>query len=101
MEWRYWDRNLVERRVGKNAKTENNKNSYVNIYIIDDGIGIKEDVIQHIFDPFYTTKKNIDGTGLGLSVVYGIINKYNGSIKVKSKEGKGTTIKMTLPVCNN
>ena len=80
------------------VKAEYAKGSYVNIYVIDNGIGMKDEIIQYIFDPFYTTKNNHEGTGLGLSVVYGIINKYKGSIKVKSKEGKGTTFKISLPI---
>ncbi len=80
------------------VKAEYIKGNYVNIYIIDNGIGMKDEIIQYIFDPFYTTKNNHEGTGLGLSVVYGIINKYKGLIKVKSKEGQGTTFKITLPI---
>lgn len=80
------------------VKTEYTKGNYVNIYVIDNGMGMEEEVIQHIFDPFYTTKTDHEGTGLGLSVVYGIINKYKGSIKVRSKERQGTTFKISLPV---
>lgn len=80
------------------VKAEYTKGNYVNIYVVDNGIGMKDEIIQYIFDPFYTTKTDHEGTGLGLSVVYGIINKYKGSIKVKSKEGYGTTFKIILPI---
>lgn len=69
--------------------------------IEDDGGGIKEDLIPQIFDPFYTTKHNGEGTGLGLSVVYGIMNKYKGTISVTSKEGKGTQICLNVPLLKN
>ncbi len=68
----------------------------VNIVIEDNGTGINEDNMPHIFDPFFTTKCNGEGTGLGLSVVYGIVRKYNGKIKVDSKIGQGTKISLVL-----
>ncbi|MCG8573178.1 MAG: ATP-binding protein [Spirochaetes bacterium] len=78
------------------VKTTKNKNN-INIFIIDNGVGIKPEVIPHIFDPFFTTKENNMGTGLGLSIVYGIVTKYKGSIKVNSTVGKGTEFMITLP----
>lgn len=72
-------------------------NHSVNIVIEDNGRGIDEDQMPHIFDPFYTTKHNGEGTGLGLSVVYGIMRKYNGKIKVDSRVGHGTKILLSLP----
>jgi len=62
--------------------------------IQDTGLGIPEDQIQHVFDPFYTTKE--DGTGLGLSIVHGIITKHGGRINIGSEAGKGTTINVFL-----
>lgn len=63
---------------------------YVKIEIEDTGYGMTEDITQKIFDPFFTTKKVGEGTGLGLSTVYGIIQQTGGSIYVSSREGKGT-----------
>lgn len=62
------------------------------IYFIieDNGIGILEEKIMHIFEPFYTTKEEGYGTGLGLYLVYNEIKKYNGDISVESEYGKGT-----------
>jgi two-component system NtrC family sensor kinase len=69
----------------------------VQIAVSDTGTGIKEDDMPHIFEPFYTTKKDGKGTGLGLSVVYGIIERHSGSITVDSRPGLGTTFTITLP----
>mgnify|MGYP001579531364 CR=1 FL=1 len=72
--------------------------SYVIISITDTGRGIREEDIGKIFDPFFTTKEQQKGTGLGLSVSLGIIEAYGGDIKVKSKEGEGTTFEVFLPI---
>jgi len=66
--------------------------------IADTGRGIPKALIPRIFDPFFTTKIDRDGTGLGLSVVYGIVTKHNGTIQVRSREGGGTRIALSLPV---
>ena len=66
------------------------------VEITDNGLGIDEKDLSKIFDPFFTSKEQ--GTGLGLSVVYGIISSHHGTIQVKSKAGEGTTILIKLPV---
>ncbi len=72
--------------------------NYLKITISDTGIGIPEDQLNTIFEPYFTTKKIDEGTGLGLSVVHGIIKKHNGAIFVESTVGKGTTFILYLPV---
>jgi len=67
------------------------------ISITDSGKGIAESDIGKIFDPFFTTKEQGKGTGLGLAVSLGIVQVYNGDIKVKSELGKGTTFEILLP----
>jgi len=76
------------------------KGSLVQIIVRDTGCGISKDEISHIFDPFYTTKKEGEGIGLGLSTVYGIIDRHKGTISVDSELGEGSVFTITLPVPN-
>ncbi|HDP68168.1 MAG TPA: PAS domain S-box protein [Candidatus Marinimicrobia bacterium] len=71
--------------------------NYVRIGISDNGKGIPEDIRDKIFDPFFTTKASGRGTGLGLSVVYGIVKKHDGWINVSSKVGKGARFTIYFP----
>ncbi len=77
---------------------ENQEKRFVRIAISDNGTGIPEDIRQRIFDPFFTTKAKDRGTGLGLSVVYGIVQVHKGTIQCESEPGKGTTFTVYLPV---
>jgi len=70
----------------------------VAIAVQDNGIGIPEKNLQRIFDPFFTTKPEGEGTGLGLSVSFGIITRHRGRIEVDSKPGLGTTFTILLPI---
>ena len=64
----------------------------------DNGTGIPPEILKHIFDPFFTTKEEGKGVGLGLAVVYGIIDSHDGEIEVDSKVGQGTTFRVILPM---
>ncbi|MEM9481748.1 MAG: response regulator [Verrucomicrobiota bacterium] len=75
---------------------ENPRGNYVYIEVTDTGCGMNEELIQNIFDPFYTTK-GLDGTGLGLSVVYGILEQHNGGVIVDSVIGEGSVFTVFLP----
>jgi two-component system, NtrC family, sensor kinase len=74
---------------------------YIRIDFSDTGIGIKPEDMKYIFDPFYTTKPVGRGTGLGLSLVYGIIRTHGGYVEVKSEISIGTTFSIYLPIAVN
>jgi len=71
--------------------------AFLEVAISDTGCGISEKDMENIFEPFFTTKEEGKGVGLGLSVVYGIIARHNGTIAVESEPGKGSTFKVRLP----
>ncbi|MEP6784704.1 MAG: ATP-binding protein [Sphingomonadales bacterium] len=71
---------------------------YVRIAISDTGVGMDRAVLERVFEPFFTTKSASDGTGLGLSQVFGFVNQSHGSVTVDSVVGTGTTVSIYLPV---
>ncbi len=70
------------------------KNADVCIQVVDNGCGMPSDVVQSIFNPFYTTKS--EGTGLGLSIVHRILEAYDGRLDVNTQEGQGTCFSLIL-----
>jgi len=69
----------------------------VTIDVADTGVGIPTEALPHIFEPFFSTKAGESGVGLGLAVVYGIVERHGGDIEVKSEPGRGTTFHLRLP----
>jgi len=98
--------NEKQKRADKSYKPEvsistravNNNNNNIEITVSDNGNGIPQNIIDKIFQPFFTTKPTGQGTGLGLSLSYDIIKAHGGEIKVKSKEGEGTEFVIQLPI---
>ena len=74
--------------------------SYQKLIVADDGYGIPKNIQDKIFDPFFTTKKSGEGTGMGLSVVHGIIKRHKGFMEVMSSAGNGTAFYIYLPLIN-
>lgn len=77
--------------------TSEGKDGFIEVRVSDTGCGISKENIPKLFDPFFSTKKGGKGIGLGLSVVYGIINRHRGRIEVESGVGKGSTFIIKLP----
>lgn len=88
---------LAKTTIKKDTETLE-RGDYLVIKIKDTGAGIADDVLASIFDPFFTTKDEGEGTGLGLSVVYGLIRDWKGDIIVDSTSDQGTTFKLYLPL---
>lgn len=76
---------------------EKREGPWVVISVRDHGAGMTAEVQERVFDPFFTTKRTGEGTGLGLSTVYGIVRRANGSVVVSSTPGEGTTMRVYLP----
>jgi len=84
--------------IGLSAEGKKGSECFVICNITDNGIGIPEEDLDKIFDPFYTTKKGeISGIGLGLTIVQQIVRTHHGRISIKSKVGEGTTVTVRLP----
>ncbi len=85
----------------RNQVSEKLDGSFVVIKVSDTGCGISSSIINRIFDPFYTTKKQGEGTGMGLAVVHGTVKRYGGTIDVESVPGKGSTFTVYFPKAIN
>jgi signal transduction histidine kinase len=82
---------------GHAASLDDDQNPKVCIEFFDNGIGMRQEVIHKVFNPFFTTKRDDGGTGLGLSLSFGIVRAHHGDIKVESEEGRFTRFLIELP----
>ena len=73
------------------------RGNFVEIRVEDTGVGMEPETVKHVFEPFFTTKSQGEGTGLGMSIVHGIVTGHGGHIDVQSQPGRGTTIAVFLP----
>jgi signal transduction histidine kinase len=92
----------VRLRLGSELRPDNGfadtePSDYARIAVEDQGMGISEEQLEHIFEPFYTTKDVGEGTGLGLSIAHGIVQEHQGWIDVSSSPGMGTCFTVYLP----
>ena len=71
--------------------------SYVQLIVSDTGVGIEKENLARVFDPYFTTKGVGKGSGMGLSVVHGIVHSHNGFIKIDSRQGQGTELRLSFP----
>lgn len=90
-------RHIVLQEGDHQVDQELKPGSYISLLVEDDGCGIQPDSLSRIFDPYFTTKEQGEGTGLGLAVVHGIVKSYEGAIQVRSEPGRGTAMAVFLP----
>ncbi len=90
-------RNIVVDDNNDNNHNQSKHGEFIVLSVTDNGCGMNEETLKHIYEPFFTTKELGKGTGLGLASVYGIVEQNKGYIEVSSEESKGTTFEIYLP----
>ena len=99
IEHEYIDKSSVrEKSASISSQSVQRTGKFLKLTISDTGIGIEPDILDRIYEPFFTTRAIGEGNGLGLSVVHGIVKDHNGFITVDSRLGKGTTFKVYFPI---
>jgi two-component system NtrC family sensor kinase len=91
------DNQLIIRTAADPGNVEGSE-GWLDVRFIDNGVGIPDEHLDYIFDPFYTTKEPGRGTGLGLSVSFAIIESFGGTIQAVGNEMHGTTLRIRLPL---
>ncbi|MBU2489677.1 MAG: response regulator [Proteobacteria bacterium] len=89
----------AEFSAGEAAVSENlPPGKYLILSVADTGTGMEQEILERVFDPYFSTKPKGEGTGLGLSTVHGIVTSHNGGIRIKSEPGHGTVVEVFLPM---
>jgi PAS domain S-box-containing protein len=88
--------NILKNDSGNNPRLD--PGEYLMLSVSDTGTGISPEIVDKIFDPYFTTKSPGEGTGLGLAIIHGIVKSFNGAVTVKSETGKGTTFNVYIPL---
>lgn len=91
---------LERRRFGPDNALRLNPGDHAVIHVVDRGEGMPPEIVDRAFEPFFTTKEPGKGTGLGLAVVYGIVKRWGGEIRIDSEQGVGTRIEVLLPLAD-
>lgn len=91
---------VVDEKTVKQHELSGKSREYVQLTVRDTGQGISPEIKDRIFDPYFTTKGQGKGTGMGLAIVHGIIKSYGGFISIESELGKGTTVDVFFPIAN-
>ena len=86
------------RKDRNDGRVDLKKGRYFTLTVKDSGAGISSDLLNKIFEPYFTTKKSGEGTGMGLAIIHGIVKNYGGDISVESTPGKGTTFIIYIPL---
>ncbi len=92
---------IANRTIGEEFLRENPEaveGQFVVMSVTDNGTGMSDDVLEHAYEPFFTTKEVGEGSGLGLSMVYGFAKQSGGHVTIQSEEGRGTTVSLYLPM---
>ena len=92
---------IAEKQTENSMELALQAGKYVVVSVEDSGVGISDEHLAHVYEPFFTTKDVGKGSGLGLSMVYGFIQQSNGQCIIRSKVGKGTTVSMYFPEARN
>jgi signal transduction histidine kinase len=95
---RYPEPNPGKRIIIKGEPIIHNHKAYIRLTVIDHGTGIEHDIMDRLFDPFFSTKPSGEGTGLGLSISHGLILENNGFLRISSELGHSTSLFIDLPV---
>ena len=88
---------LLNETIDIKHQTKLNPGQYAKLIVSDNGIGMDDDILDRVFEPYFTTKDIGEGTGIGLAVVHGIVERHGGAIIVDSKPGRGSTFTIFLP----